>query len=152
MERFTVQKETHQHLLKLKEDNQKMLQQLREQKELLSKELLDVKYSGEAQVSRWAVLVVEECGQSCVRTSPFLFTSDLQMVAWTQRLQAQQQRHDASKEHLNQMQKALSAVRAGVEHLTGRLHHVTLVNRTSTSQQSYKDGGSFCVSLLVYFP
>lgn len=74
---------------------------------------------------------MEECGESCVRTSPFLFTSDLQMVGWTQRLQAQQQRHDASKEHLNQMQKSLSAVRAGVEHLTGRLHHVTLVNRTS---------------------
>lgn len=52
LERFTVQKETHQHLLKLKEDNEKMLLQLREQKELLNKELQDVKYSGEAQVSR----------------------------------------------------------------------------------------------------
>lgn len=38
--------------MKLKEDNKKMLQQLREQKELLIKELEDVKYSGEAQVSR----------------------------------------------------------------------------------------------------
>lgn len=52
LERFTAQKETHQHLLKLKEDNEKLLQQLREQKELLNKELQDVKYSGEAQVSR----------------------------------------------------------------------------------------------------
>lgn len=52
LERFTAQKETHQHLMKLKEDNEKMLQQLKEQKELLNKELQDVKYSGEAQVSR----------------------------------------------------------------------------------------------------
>ncbi|XP_029706942.1 coiled-coil domain-containing protein 151 isoform X1 [Takifugu rubripes] len=102
LERFTVQKETHQHLLKLKEDNKKMLQQLREQKELLTKELEDVKYSGEAQVS-----------------------SDLE-VEWKQRLQAQQQRHDASKQHLNQMQKSLSTVRAGVEHLAARLHHIEL--------------------------
>lgn len=57
LERFTIQKETHQHLLKLKEDNEKMLQQLREQKELLNKELQDVKYSGEAQVSRQVALV-----------------------------------------------------------------------------------------------
>uniref|UniRef100_A0A3B5K6K5 Outer dynein arm docking complex subunit 3 n=1 Tax=Takifugu rubripes TaxID=31033 RepID=A0A3B5K6K5_TAKRU len=100
LERFTVQKETHQHLLKLKEDNKKMLQQLREQKELLTKELEDVPR------------VVEEC------------------VEWKQRLQAQQQRHDASKQHLNQMQKSLSTVRAGVEHLAARLHHIELVNRS----------------------
>lgn len=52
LERFTVQKDTHQHLLGRKEANEKMLQQLREQKELLDKELQVVKYSGEAQVSR----------------------------------------------------------------------------------------------------
>lgn len=47
-----MQKETREHLLKLKEDNKKMLQQVKEQKELLNKELEDVKYSGEAQASR----------------------------------------------------------------------------------------------------
>lgn len=52
------------------------------------------------------------------------------MVEWKQRLQVQQQRHDASKEHLNQMQKSHSAVKAGVEHLAGKLHHIKLVNRT----------------------
>lgn len=56
------------------------------------------------------------------------FTSDLQMVEWQQRLQAQQQRHGASKKQLNQMQKSLGAVKAGVEHLAGRLHHIKLVN------------------------
>lgn len=57
------------------------------------------------------------------------FISDLEME-WKQRLQAQQQRHDASKEHLNQMLKSLSTVRAGVEHLAARLHHIGPVNRS----------------------
>lgn len=56
------------------------------------------------------------------------FISDLEME-WKQRLQAQQQRHDASKEHLNQMLKSLSTVRAGVEHLAARLHHIGPVNK-----------------------
>lgn len=67
MERFTLQKEKHQHLLKLKEDNEKMLQQLREHKELLNKELQDVKYSGEAQVSRWVALAVLACVANALR-------------------------------------------------------------------------------------
>ena len=46
----------------------------------------------------------------------------------TQRLQAAQQRRDASKEHLRHVQKSLSAVGAGVEHLAGRLRHIKLVN------------------------
>lgn len=53
--------------------------------------------------------------------------SDLQVVEWEQRLQAQQRRHDASREHLNQMQKSLSTVQAGAEHLVRRLHHIKLV-------------------------
>lgn len=65
-----------------------------------------------------------------VPATVFLFISDLQMVEWKLRLQAQQQRHDASKEHLNHMHKSHSAVKAGVEHLAGKLHHIKLVNRT----------------------
>lgn len=52
MQRFTSQKETHQHLVKLKEQNEKALQQLKEQMELLNKEFQDMKYSGEAKLSR----------------------------------------------------------------------------------------------------
>lgn len=68
------------------------------------------------------------CGN---QTLLLLFPSDLQMVERKQRLQAQQQRHDASKEQLNQMQKSFTAVHAGVEHLAGRLHHMELVNGTA---------------------
>lgn len=59
------------------------------------------------------------------------FISDQQMLEECERkLQAQQQRRDASEERLNQLVKALSTVRAGVEHLADKLHHITLVNLT----------------------
>lgn len=48
-----------------------------------------------------------------------------------QQLQAEQQRLDASKEGLDRLVKVLSTVRAGVEHLIDKLHHVPLVNMTS---------------------
>lgn len=54
------------------------------------------------------------------------------MEEWKQRLQVQQQRHNTSKENLNQRQKSLSTVQAGVEHLAGRLHHIKLVHTTLT--------------------
>ena len=52
MERFTSQKDRHQHLEKLMGENEKELEQLKEQKELLSQQLQDMKYSGEAKLSR----------------------------------------------------------------------------------------------------
>lgn len=52
MERFISQKETHQQLEKLKVENETVLQQLKEQKELLTQQFQDVKYSGEAKLSR----------------------------------------------------------------------------------------------------
>lgn len=51
MQCFISQKETHQHLVKLKEENENVLQQLKEQMELLGKEFQDIKYSGEAKLS-----------------------------------------------------------------------------------------------------
>lgn len=52
MERLISQKETHQHLEKLQGENEKVLQQLKEQKELLNQQFQDMKYSGEAKLSR----------------------------------------------------------------------------------------------------
>lgn len=51
MQRFISQKETHQHLVKLKEENEGALQQLKEQVKLLADEFQDMKYSGEAKVT-----------------------------------------------------------------------------------------------------
>lgn len=51
-ERFISQKQTHQHLENLKGENEKVLQQLKEQKKLLNQQFQDMKYSGEAKLSR----------------------------------------------------------------------------------------------------
>lgn len=60
------------------------------------------------------------------------FISDQQMMEEQKhQLQDQQQRHDASEERLNRLVKTLATVRAGVEHLAGKLHHITQVSTTS---------------------
>lgn len=46
-----------------------------------------------------------------------------------QQLQAEQQRCDAAKEHLDWLVKTFSTVRAGVEHLADKLQHIMLVNK-----------------------
>ncbi|GAA6220297.1 coiled-coil domain-containing protein 151 [Lates japonicus] len=108
VERFISQKETHQHLEELKGENEKVLQQLKEQKELLNQQFQDMKYSGEAKLSSDQQML-EECEQQ---------------------LQAQQQRCDAAKERLDWLVKTLSIVRAGVEHLADKLQHITLSEDT----------------------
>ncbi|XP_026159480.1 coiled-coil domain-containing protein 151 [Mastacembelus armatus] len=108
VERFISQKETHQHLEKLKGENEKVLQDLKEQKELLNQQFQDMKYSGEAELSSDKQML-EECQQQ---------------------LEAQQQKCDAAKEHLDWLVKTFSTVRAGVEHLADKLQHITLSEDT----------------------
>ncbi|XP_034389843.1 coiled-coil domain-containing protein 151 isoform X2 [Cyclopterus lumpus] len=108
VERFISQKETHQHLEKLKGENVQALQQLKEQKELLNQQFQHMKYSGEAKLS-----------------------SDQQMLEECEMLlQTQQQRCDEGKECLEWLVKALGTVRAGVEHLADKLQHITLSDNT----------------------
>lgn len=52
VERFISQKETHQHLEKLREENEKVLGQLKEQKELLYQQFQEMKYSGKTKLSK----------------------------------------------------------------------------------------------------
>lgn len=60
------------------------------------------------------------------------FGSDQQMLEENERqLQALQKRCDVREEHLDRLIKVLNPVRAGVEHLTDKLHHIVLVNTTS---------------------
>ncbi|XP_062296057.1 coiled-coil domain-containing protein 151 [Scomber scombrus] len=104
VERFISQKETHQHLEKLKEENEKVLLQLKEQKELLYQQFQEMRYSGEAKLSSDQQML-EECEQQ---------------------LEAEQQRCDSAKENLDWLVKTLSTVRAGGEHLADKLQHITL--------------------------
>ncbi|KAK1885905.1 Coiled-coil domain containing protein 151 [Dissostichus eleginoides] len=123
VERFISQKETHQHLEKLKGENETVLQQLKEQKELLDQQFQDMKYSGEAELSKQ---MLEECEQQ---------------------LQAQQQRCDADKERLEWLVKALSTVQAGVEHLADKLQHITL--REDTVAEVSPDSDEFVLELMT---
>ncbi|KAL6110535.1 odad3 [Pungitius sinensis] len=125
VQRFISQKETHQHLEKLKGENEKVLQQLKEQKELLDQQYQDMKYSGEAKLS-----------------------SDQQMLEECEmQLQAQQQRCDTSKERLDELVKTLGTVRAGVQHLADKLQHITLSEDTGAEVSPDSDG--FVVELMT---
>lgn len=103
-ERFVTQKATHEHLENLMKENKKVLAQLKEQKELLNQEFQDKKYSGEARLSK-DHHILEECEQE---------------------LQAAQRRCDEAKELVHVLDKTLSTVQAGVEHLADKLQHITL--------------------------
>ncbi|XP_029366210.1 coiled-coil domain-containing protein 151 [Echeneis naucrates] len=125
VQRFISQKETHLHLEKLKAENEKMIQQLKEQKELLSQQFQDVKYSGEAKLS-----------------------SDQQMLEESeQRLQAQQQKCDVAKERLDWLVKTISTIRAGVEHLANKLQHIRLSADTPADVSA--DSDEFVLELMT---
>nr|XP_046260429.1 coiled-coil domain-containing protein 151 [Scatophagus argus]XP_046260439.1 coiled-coil domain-containing protein 151 [Scatophagus argus] len=125
VERFISQKKTYQHLEKLEGENEKLLQQLKEQKEFLKHQLEEMKYSGEAKLS-----------------------SDQQMLEECERqLQVQQQRCEASKERLDWLVKVLSTVRAGVEHLTSKLHHIMLSEDTEADVSP--DSDEFVLELMT---
>ena len=55
MERFIAQGESQRHLEDLKEVNQEVLLQLKEEKEALQQRFKDMKYSGEAKLSRFTL-------------------------------------------------------------------------------------------------
>uniref|UniRef100_A0A3Q2Q4M2 Coiled-coil domain containing 151 n=1 Tax=Fundulus heteroclitus TaxID=8078 RepID=A0A3Q2Q4M2_FUNHE len=111
VEHFIFQTENHQHLEKLKQENEEVLLQLKEQKELLGKQFEDIKYSGEAKLSSEQQML-EECEHQ---------------------LQLQQLRCVAAAERLGWQVKTLGTVRAGVEHLAGKLQHILLVNPSRPS-------------------
>ena len=52
MIRFENQGETQKHLEELKKENEKQIARLREEKEKLQNEFEEMKYSGEAKLSR----------------------------------------------------------------------------------------------------
>ncbi len=53
--RFETQGETQQHLEELKKEGEKHIARLKEEKEKLQQEFEEMKYSGEAKLSRWVI-------------------------------------------------------------------------------------------------
>uniref|UniRef100_A0A3B3VZ64 Outer dynein arm docking complex subunit 3 n=1 Tax=Poecilia latipinna TaxID=48699 RepID=A0A3B3VZ64_9TELE len=114
VEHFTSEKENCERLENLKKQNEEALEKLKEEKELLRQQFDKMKYSGEAKLSS-EIKKLEECEQQ---------------------LQVQLQRRDADAERLANNVKALGAIRAGVEHLAGKLQDISLVKPFKSSPTS----------------
>ncbi|XP_076133001.1 coiled-coil domain-containing protein 151 [Alosa pseudoharengus] len=104
VERFITQGDTQRHLQDLKEENESVLLQLKQQRDQLQKHFQDTKYSGEAKLSSEQQLL-EECQRH---------------------LEEEEQRRDVAKEHLDWLNRTLNTVHAGVEHLSDKLQHIHL--------------------------
>ncbi|XP_053572012.1 outer dynein arm-docking complex subunit 3 [Bombina bombina] len=102
VQRFIAQGETHRHLEELKNDNDKTLVRLKEDKERLQDAFQELKYSGEAKLSS---------GQQVLE--------ELQGL-----LQTEEKRRDKSREDLDRISRILSASKSGVEHLANKVQHV----------------------------
>lgn len=62
----------------------------------------------------------------------FCSGSEQQLLEECERhLEAEEQRREAAKEHLEWLSRTLNTVRAGVEHLSDKLQHITLVKQIS---------------------
>ncbi|XP_036425458.1 coiled-coil domain-containing protein 151 [Colossoma macropomum] len=104
VDRFVSQQDTQKHLEKMKVENEVKLQQLKEERDTLLARFQEMKFSGETKQSS-ARRVLEEAERH---------------------LQEEQQRRDAAKEKLDSLTHTLTTVSAAVEHLTDKLHHISL--------------------------
>ena len=102
VQRFLSQGDTQKHLEQLKNDNEKMLIRLKEEKEKLQREFEDMKYSGEAKLSSGQRMLEE----------------------FQQRLLDEEKKLEDSRTRQERASKTLINVKAGVEHLADKLQHL----------------------------
>ncbi|XP_070272191.1 outer dynein arm-docking complex subunit 3 isoform X2 [Myotis yumanensis] len=107
--RFLAQSDTFTQLEMLKNENMELLLKLKQEKEQLQQELEDHKYSGEA------MLVSEQRLQAVLQSS----------------LNAEQQRKAKAQAELKQAVWAMQILREGLEHLAGKLDHLTAGSQSS---------------------
>ncbi|XP_013080325.2 outer dynein arm-docking complex subunit 3-like [Biomphalaria glabrata] len=100
--RFENQGETTRHLEDLKKENEKQITRLREEKEKLQLEFEEMKYSGEAKLSSGQTMLEE----------------------FEAHLSKEEERRDKADEQLQRSSCILVQVKAGVEHLADKLHHL----------------------------
>ncbi|XP_059552723.1 outer dynein arm-docking complex subunit 3 isoform X1 [Myotis daubentonii] len=110
--RFLAQSDTFTQLEMLKNENMELLLKLKQEKEQLQQELEDHKYSGEA------MLVSEQRLQAVLQSS----------------LNAEQQRKAKAQAELKQAIWAMQILREGLEHLAGKLNHLTMGSQGSEEE------------------
>ncbi|KAM6216613.1 outer dynein arm-docking complex subunit 3 [Rhynchocyon petersi] len=124
--RFLAQGDTFSQLEKLKKENEEMLVKLKQERQRLKQELESLKYSGEA------MLVSEQKLQT-----------ELQ-----ERLQTEEQRRAEAQEQLERTTRALNLVRAGLEHLVGKLLYVTVEDSRYAGVELDPQNASYLPNLL----
>ncbi|XP_024412632.1 outer dynein arm-docking complex subunit 3 isoform X2 [Desmodus rotundus] len=107
--RFLAQGDTFMQLETLKSENKQVLLRLKQEKQQLQQELEDLKYSGEAR------LVSEQKLQAELQGS----------------LKVEEQRRAKAQGQLEQAARAMQMLKEGLEHLVGKLEHVTVGSQVS---------------------
>ncbi|KAK3513261.1 hypothetical protein QTP70_009701 [Hemibagrus guttatus] len=104
VDRFVSQRDSHTHMQKMKLQNERELQRLKEERDAVHTQYQDLKYSGDAKLTNRRK-VVEEC---------------------VSQLQREQQKQDAAKETVEKLTHTLKTVRTSVTYLCYKLKYIKL--------------------------
>ncbi|XP_057345866.1 outer dynein arm-docking complex subunit 3 isoform X2 [Manis pentadactyla] len=120
-----VQGDISERLEAFKTENEQKLLSMKQEKERLQRELEDLKYSGEAA----------------------LVSEQKQIAELQKRLKAEEQRRDEARDKVEGARRTLETAKEGLEHLVGKLSHVTLggpalEEAMPRSSQDLKDGAA----------
>ncbi|KAF6092764.1 coiled-coil domain containing 151 [Phyllostomus discolor] len=116
--RFLAQGDTFTQLETLKNENKQVLLRLKQEKQQLHQQLEDLKYSGEAR------LVSEQKLQAELQGS----------------LKAEEQRRTEAQSRLEQATRAMQMLQEGLEHLVGKLEHITEAGHSTRKELGPKAG------------
>ncbi|XP_022320197.1 outer dynein arm-docking complex subunit 3-like [Crassostrea virginica] len=100
--RFEGQEDTTKHLEALQKDNEKQITRLKEEKEKLQMEFEEMKYTGDAKLS----------------------SGERMLEEFQSHLQKEDDRRSLAENNLNRNSHIMVSVKAGVEHLADKLHHL----------------------------
>ncbi|XP_058634259.1 coiled-coil domain-containing protein 151 [Onychostoma macrolepis] len=109
VDRFISQGETQEHLEKMKAENERMLLELKEERNMSQTQYQDVKYSRETEFSS-----VRQILQDCENDQ-----------------QQEQQHRDTAKDGLERLTHTLNTVKAGVQQLSDKLQPIPLMKGPS---------------------
>ncbi|RXN33547.1 coiled-coil domain-containing protein 151-like [Labeo rohita] len=110
VDRFISQGETQEHLEKMKAENERMLLELKEERNTSKTQFQDVKYSRETEFSSIRQML-HECEHD---------------------LQREQEHRDAAKDGLDRLTHSLNTVKAAVQQLSDKLQHIPLMKVPSS--------------------
>ncbi|XP_037674057.1 coiled-coil domain-containing protein 151 isoform X2 [Choloepus didactylus] len=124
--RFLAQGDTFTQLESLKSENEQTMVKLKQEKQRLQRELENLKYTGEAKLVSEQKLQTELEG----------------------RLQAEEQRRSEAREQLESTTLVMLEIKAGLEHLAGKLSHVTVENSRLAGKELDPNAGDYLSDLL----